>query len=132
VLIFATAKGLPLVYQLMTIALTDKLQTGGLVVRWVTTSESPLLYVLGFFWKFQKVDSLYDGFFVEFCFSGASRSVALIRFRLVCSLHSATDGLVSLFFVVCINCRHLGELALESLEVITIALTKCKKPLAIA
>ena len=26
-----------------------KLQTGGLVVRWVTTSEYPLLYVLQFF-----------------------------------------------------------------------------------
>jgi hypothetical protein len=30
-------------------SLTDKLQTGGLVVRWVTTSESPLLYVFVFF-----------------------------------------------------------------------------------
>jgi hypothetical protein len=30
-------------------SLTDKLQTGGLVVRWVTTSESPLLYVFVIF-----------------------------------------------------------------------------------
>ncbi|KAF1850271.1 uncharacterized protein K460DRAFT_361090 [Cucurbitaria berberidis CBS 394.84] len=27
-----------------------KQDTGGLVVRWVTTSESPLLYVFGSFW----------------------------------------------------------------------------------
>jgi hypothetical protein len=31
-------------------SLTDKLDIGGLVVGWVTTSESPLLYVFVIFW----------------------------------------------------------------------------------
>jgi hypothetical protein len=31
-----------------------KQRTGGLVVRWVTTSENPLLYVFDFFFEFSE------------------------------------------------------------------------------
>ena len=31
-----------------------KQRTGGLVVRWVTTSEYPLLYVFGIFWHLKE------------------------------------------------------------------------------
>jgi hypothetical protein len=49
-----------------------KLQTGGLVVRWVTTSESPLLYVFVFL----------DEFFLVVAFEARLEKVGLLQVKL--------------------------------------------------